>query len=73
MYITVQDQEYLALARECVEATFEMNRMTEGWKHETGKDLQKGIVHSQYMSRYGRKVFRLQVGLMKIDGIYREN
>ena len=33
----------------------------DGWKLEAGKNLQTGIVHGQYMKKYGKKVFRLQV------------
>ena len=33
----------------------------DGWKAEAGKSLETGTVHSLYIKKYGRKVFRLQV------------
>lgn len=33
----------------------------EGWKHESGKDLQEGMIYSQNVKKYGRKIFKLKV------------
>jgi len=47
----------LAEARVDFMNLFEM----DGWKHEGGKDLVEGMIYSQNVKKYGRKIFKLKV------------
>ena len=51
---------YLRLVEEASTALWDILHM-DGWKAEAGKSLETGTVHSLYIKKYGRKVFRLQV------------
>lgn len=54
------DSEYYHnLVDEATVALWDMLHM-DGWKLEAGKNLQTGIIHGQYIKKYGKKVFRLQ-------------
>lgn len=33
----------------------------DGWKHESGKDLAEGMIYSQNVKKFGRKIFKLRV------------
>ena len=36
----------------------------DGWRLESGKNPDMGIVHSLHVKKYGRKIFRLQVSYL---------
>lgn len=56
-----QDVDYSKIASYAWDALWELYH-TDDWKSEGGKNINKGIVHSVHVKRYGRKVFRVKVG-----------
>ncbi|XP_053408877.1 steroidogenic acute regulatory protein-like isoform X1 [Mercenaria mercenaria] len=52
-------EHYNQLLDEAKSALLEMISM-DGWKLETGKNLQEGIIYSQNIKKFGRKIFKLQ-------------
>jgi hypothetical protein len=48
------------LLEEAKTAFLELFHM-DGWKLESGKSLEEGIIYSQNIKKFGRKLFKLQV------------
>lgn len=70
MFYYIQEAEHYAkLLEEAKAALLEMMDM-DGWKLDGGKSLEEGIIYSQNMKKYGRKIFKLQVKLV-IHFLYR--
>ncbi|KAL4229112.1 StAR-related lipid transfer protein 3 [Mactra antiquata] len=57
-------ENYNQLLADAKESFLELFYM-DGWKLEGGKNLQEGIIYSQNIKKFGRKIFKLQ-GIIKM-------